>query len=284
VRRRVFAVLHLLGAVRHPLRAVRRTAGMWRAAMEDIEVGRHGHVASFNTLIGPRRRLALVQTRLPEVKRAGRAMGATVNDVVLAAVAGGGRALLAHRHEVAPGGVLQVSVPMSTRTATDEPGGNRVTMMLVPVPVDEADARERLRQIATVTRARKQLGRASVNFLLGSDLMPEWLIRWVMDRFMTTEQHMVNLFVTDVTGPDVEMRLAGVRLDDAYPIAPISGNVPIGVAVMSYGDQLNMLVHADPDSCPDLEHFVSGINASFMDLLGQVPSDPRQKVHPTDRR
>ena len=115
----------------------------------------------FNVRIGPHRRFTWVQSSLADFKLVKNALGGTVNDVVLAAVAGGlGGYMREHGHPTA-GVVLKALVPVSVR-ADDERGalGNRVAAMWVPLPVGVTDARARLQRISHTTVGVKESGQA----------------------------------------------------------------------------------------------------------------------------
>jgi diacylglycerol O-acyltransferase / wax synthase len=90
---------------------------------------------SLNVPVSGRHRLLLVRADLERARAAAHARGGTVNDLVLAAVAGGARRVLASRGELSPGLVLRASVAASARAAADLPAtGNRVGVMIVPLP------------------------------------------------------------------------------------------------------------------------------------------------------
>ena len=94
--------------------------------------------------VGPRRVWVSVDIPLAEVKSTGRALGATVNDVVLACVTGGFRDLLVHRGEPVEGRVVRNLVPVSMRPPGDDSAQNRISGMLGHLPVGIADPVDRL--------------------------------------------------------------------------------------------------------------------------------------------
>jgi diacylglycerol O-acyltransferase / wax synthase len=132
LRRRLRGVGHGLASLAHPgglLRAARGASPLWREAF-----AQRAPRTSLNRPIGPDRRLAVVRGRLEAAKRVAHAHQATVNDVVLSAVAGGLRRLLAGRGEEVEGLVLRVAVPVSLHQ--ERPGrarGNQDGMMVVPI-------------------------------------------------------------------------------------------------------------------------------------------------------
>ena len=84
---------------------------------------------------------------------------------------------------------------------------------------------------------------------------------------MVHRQRFFNLVVTNVPGPGVPLYVLGARMLEAFPIVPIAGNLSVGVAALSYGEQLTIGLLADPGACPDLDVFADGINHSFAELV-----------------
>jgi diacylglycerol O-acyltransferase / wax synthase len=221
---------------------------------------------SLNRPIGPDRRLAVVRGRLELAKQVAHAHQATVNDVVLAAVAGGLRQLLASRGEPVEGLVLRVMVPISLHH--EQPGqarGNQDAMMMVPLDLGEPDPVRRLARIAAETAARKHKAHPPVtNGIFGFVAVQRATYRFQV------HQRFVNLSVTNVPGPPVPLYLAGARLLELFPVVPIMGNITLDAGVLSYAGQLNLTAMADRDTCPDLEVFAHGLRSTLDDLARSV--------------
>lgn len=223
---------------------------------------RAGPRTSLNRPIGTDRRLAVVRSRLEVAKQIAHAHQATVNDVVLAAVAGGLRQLLAGRGEDLEGLVLRVMVPISLHH--ERPGqasGNQDAMMMVPLPLGEPDPVRRLALIAAETAARKRTAHPQVT----SGLFGFVAVQRATYRFQV-HQRFVNLSVTNVPGPPVPLYVAGARLLELFPMVPIMGNITLDVGVLSYAGQLNLTAMADQATCPDLEVFAQGVRGALDDL------------------
>jgi WS/DGAT/MGAT family acyltransferase len=221
--------------------------------------------SSLNESTGPDRQLAWVRARLDQVRAAGADRGATANDVLLAAVAGGVRHLLIARGEpVDEHTALHVLVPVSIRSA-DQRGmlGNRVTGLVVRLPIGIADPGQRLDAVAAETARHKagSEGRATTTLLDALDHVPAALVRWIAP--VVHHQPLVNLVVTNVPGPDLPLYLLGARMLEAFPIVPLVGNLSVGVAVLSYAGALNVGLTADRATCPDLGVLVEGIETSL---------------------
>jgi diacylglycerol O-acyltransferase / wax synthase len=242
-----------LSSLAHPSRTLRAWSA-WREAFAE-----RAPRTSLNRPIGADRRLAVVRSRLEVAKQVAHAHHATVNDVVLAAVAGGLRRLLAGRGEDVQELVLRAMVPISLHR--EQPGqarGNQDAVMMVPLPLGEPDHVRRLDLIAAETAARRQRARPQ----LGSGIFRFVAVQRGWYRILA-HQRSVNLTVTNVPGPPVPLSLAGARLLELFPVGSLMGNVTLAVAVFSYAGQLNLTAVADQDTCPDLEVFAEGVRSAL---------------------
>jgi WS/DGAT/MGAT family acyltransferase len=226
--------------------------------------------SSLNRPTGPRRTLAFVRQQLVAVKQAGRRQGATVNDVLLSAVAGGLRSLLLARGEPLPHDrTVKVMVPMSLRgDATRRALGNQVGALMLPLPLGIGDPRARLRAVATTSAAMKEHREVATSEweLAAADLVPGPLVA-PLGCGLLAHQPLVNLVVTNVPGPSFPLYAMGAEMLEAFPVVPLAGNLTLGVAALSYNGALNLGVTADADACPDAEAFVAGIERSFAQLV-----------------
>ena len=199
--------------------------------------------------------------------------GGTVNDLLLAAVSGGLRALLSARGDDVAAMTLRTSVPAATAAAHQASG-----IMLVDLPVGEPDPLRRLAAIHATTARAKQRLYDGAGAITGVGHLPLPLaragLRW-MRRFGGTR---VNLFVTDVPGPSSPLWLAGARMLEAVPVAPLVQHVGLGVAALSYAGELAVSVHAD-GSVTDLGVLAEGMAADFAAFRAAAatagPGEPR---------
>jgi WS/DGAT/MGAT family acyltransferase len=202
---------------------------------------------SLNRPTGAERHVAVVRVPLAPVVAAGHAHAATVNDVVLAAVGAATGRLVAARGEELP--ELIVSVPVSVRGSTEGRDlGNAVGVMPVAVPTT-GERRDRIERVTDATRAGKAVPRTTSSVILGPVfrlLARLGLFRWFIER-----QHLVHTFVTNLRGPDVELRLLDVPITDVAAITVVTGNVTASFAVLSYAGTLAVSVITDPVACPD---------------------------------
>jgi diacylglycerol O-acyltransferase / wax synthase len=129
-------------------------------ALRELLAEEPGPQTSLNRVIGQDRTLAVVRSSLEQVREVAHSHGATVNDVLLAVIAGGVRGLLGSRGEPIEGVILPIYVPVSLRRGRPgQQGGNLISQMVVPLPLGIADPGLRLQQIAAETAKRKAIDR-----------------------------------------------------------------------------------------------------------------------------
>ena len=264
LRRRSAGIARGLSTLLDPVGTLQRVRHGWPAMREVFTEGR-APKTSVNRRIGSARRLALVRTALDLTKEIGHAHDATVNDVLLTAVASGYRALLRHRGEPVDGLSLRTMVPVSLHH--EEQGAERGNVdagMVVPLPIDEPDEVARLEQIRAASAERKERTRPPAGGLFRSISVQRAFQRLV------ARQRLVNAYVANVPGPPATVHLAGAPVLELFPVVPITGNISIGVGALSYAGQFNITVVADRDLCPDLEVFVDGVERSLNALARSV--------------
>ena len=216
---------------------------------------------SLNRPTGPRRRLDVVTADLSATRRLGHACGGTVNDVLLAAIAGALRALLASRGERLD--LVTASVPVSARQVAAAGGnlGNQVGVMPVTVPAT-GDIAARVTRIAAITRARKTAGRGTSAALLG---LPFRLLAGTgLLRAFFSRQRLIHTFVTNLRGPEEPLAFAGAQVRSMIPIPSTTGNVTVTFGVLSYAGTLRLTVLSDPSRVPD----VAVLTAALRQELG----------------
>ncbi len=267
LRRRIHGCQGFVSGLAHPASTVRGVRRAWPAARETFAEGR-APKTSLNHPIGAGRTLALVRSRLDLVKGIAHAHHATVNDVLLTAVAGGLLSLLASRGECVGELVLRAFVPVSLHR--EQPGqarGNLDGAMIVPLPVGEPGHARRLQLIAADTAERKKKSRPPAGTFFRNAAIQRAFLRYA------TRQRLMNVYLANIPGPPVPLYLAGAPLLEVFPVVPILGNVSLGIGALSYAGQFNITVVADRDGSPHAGIFVEGIRAS-LDELSQPVSMP----------
>jgi WS/DGAT/MGAT family acyltransferase len=249
------------------LRSARQAWPAWREVLAERPSPR----TSLNRPVGTDRRMALLRSRLDVAKEIAHAHHATVNDVVLAAVAGGLRALLMSRGEDVTELVQRAMVTISLHEeAPWEARGNKPGWMMVPLPLGASDPVDRLELIAAETAARKRGARPEA----GSGIFRFLAAQRLWSRLFP-RQRSVNLVVTNAPGPPMPMYLAGARLLEVFPMMPTMGNLPLVVGVLSYDGELNFAVAADRDRCPDVATFTRGVHDT-LDALARSVGVPQE--------
>jgi WS/DGAT/MGAT family acyltransferase len=246
----------------------------------------------FNKPISPHRRVDWLSFDLATVKQIKTHFGGTINDVVLATVAGAVAKFLRQRRQAPAAPDLRVAVPVSVRAA-DERGtmGNRVSIWLVSLPVGEHDPRSRMATVCETTARLKQSEQS-----LGAEVLTqaaEWTTANLLNlavRFINRSS-LYNLIVTNVPGPPIPFYLLGSKMLAVYPHVPLFENQGIGVALLSYAGNLYWGVTGDWDQVPDLGHFSKAIAESFSELCeaagvesAAAPSLKRTRPVPRRRR
>ena len=220
----------------------------------------------YNVEIGPDRRFTWVRTSLAQFKAVRSLYGCTVNDVVLTAVTGMLRRHLQRRGEDVDGRELIAMVPVNLRRESEHAPGNRVASMYAPLPVGVADPVARLRHVAeTMDRVKHggQVAGGEMVTRLGV-LVPPALMHQAVQ--LMAGPWTFNLTVTNIPGPRVALWARGRQLLDLIPMVPLAPRHALGVAIMSYQDNLCFGLVGDREAMPDLESMAEDLRAE-LDLL-----------------
>lgn len=240
---------------------LRRLSGA-ASQLRPVFRGRLAH-SSLNKPTGPRRRIASVQVDLSQIHSAARAHQATVNDVVLSAIAAALHRLLAVRDELVDEFVI--SVPFSARreTGVDDLGNQSG---VIPLRVSGVgDPARRLESLAETTRAAKKAQRGASTAMLSPFfrlLAVTGLYRRFVDR-----QRLIHTFVSNVRGPESRLSFAGCPITSIIPLSAGTGNVTVSFAVLSYAGRLTVTLIADPDTCPDLPELRDALEEELQVLV-----------------
>jgi len=253
--------------VRGPRRALDRASQLARSMSTLVDRNAIAPRTSLNRRVGRNRRFEPVRVSLDDVKAVRKKLGGTVNDVVLAGVAGGLARLLESRDELEPGLTLKVMCPVSVRDESEQMQlGNRVSAMFVPLAVGEPDPMRRLEAVRAVTADLKERQQA-VGAAFLSDLT-QYAAPTLMGMAarLAHRQPFFNLIVTNVPGPQTPLYCMGGRMLEAYPIVPLTRNLSVVVGILSYCGQLHLGLFADRDAFADLGVLAGGIEDAFAEL------------------
>jgi diacylglycerol O-acyltransferase / wax synthase len=222
---------------------------------------------SLNDPIGTLRRIEAVTVDLDELKAIKNRLGGTVNDVALAAVTGGLRALLLYRGETPPRRGLRAMVPMNIREAAQQLGlGNRITSLFAHLPVGTADPLARYEQVVAET-TRLKTGSEGIGTKTVIDLTalaPPVLHATLARTLFATR--LFNVTITNVPGPPMTLYALGAQLRELYGLVPIAADHALGVAILSYDGNVTLTISADRTSVPDIEVFRTAIEESLEEL------------------
>jgi len=254
-------------AVQVPQRAVAQLGQLGRSMATLAEGRLLAPRLSINQPVGRHRRFLDVQVPLDDVKAVRRVYGGTVNDVVLAGVAGGLARLLNTRGELRPNLTVKVMCPVSVRDEHEHLAlGNRVSTLVVPLAVGEPDPVARLASVRAATEDLKERHQAvAAATLVG---LTEYAAPTLLGLAARAAHHQVffNLVSTNVPGPQVPLYCMGAEMLEAYPMVPLSRNLGLGIAILSYCGRLHLGLLADRDAFPDLAVLAQGMTDSFAEL------------------
>jgi WS/DGAT/MGAT family acyltransferase len=271
-----------LGDVKQGAMKVAGAAGGVLSAVR--AAARPAPTSPLNVEIGKARRFATADASLEDFKRIKRYHDTTVNDVVLAVVAGGLRNWLLMRGEsVRTSTTLRAMVPVSVRGAEQAgAAGNHVAAYLVDLPIGEPSPVVRLQRVAFAMRGHKEAGQAvaaqAITGLAG--FAPPTLHAMGARVASDLSRRVYNLVVTNVPGPQMPLYAAGATMLAAYPVVPLARGQAVSVGVTSYNGGVHFGLNADRDSMPDLELLATQIHEAIDELLDTV----RERRTPRPRR
>jgi diacylglycerol O-acyltransferase len=252
-------------------RVLARRAG--RALRGAVALGASVVPVAPTSLAGPlsrQRRFTSVTVPMADVRAVRAVLPGTVNDVALTSVAGGFRALLLARGERPDAHAVRTLVPVSARQPGEETiPDNRVSLLLVHLPVDVDDPVARLREVRRRVAAAGAAGEAEAGATLTSIAGVEPFLPVALGvrlAFHLPQRHLVTV-TTNVPGPRLPVYALGRRCVRIIPYVPIADRVRVGVAVFSYADELVFGITADYDTVGDLDVLAGGVEDTFDALL-----------------
>jgi diacylglycerol O-acyltransferase len=227
--------------------------------------------------ISGRRTAAFTSTPLAEIKAIKNHFGVTVNDVVMAIIAGGLRSWLGARGEL-PAEPLAAMVPISVR-APDQGGafGNKMAMMIPPLHTEVDDPARRLELTHESMRSAKERHQAVPATLLQDAnhfIPPVLLARAARASAIVASSPRrgaaANVLISNIPGSRVPQYMAGARLLAHFPLSAIFHGVGLNVTVVSYGDQVDWGIAGDPEQIGDAWGMIDDLVASQAELLALV--------------
>ncbi len=260
----------LSAAMADPGRTIRQAVGGIQAAARFAPSLWPAVSSSLSGNIGQQRRYAWSRASLADIKTIKNEFGGTVNDVVLAAISGGFRALLLERGEEPEPHEVPSLVPVSVRAPGDNGSfGNQVSATVTNLPVHIADPVERLAAV----RAEQDSLKESHEAMLGQALIALGqysaypLTSWLVRKMFLLPQREIVTVTTNVPGPQQPLYWMGRRLEEIIPYVPIASRVRIGISIFSYDGDVAFGVTGDYAANPDLDVLARGIEQGVSELL-----------------
>lgn len=224
--------------------------------------------APFNKPLTGERKVACSEFSFAEIRAIRGECGGTVNDVVLAVLGGAlGRYLEMHG-QTTEGRTIRILTPVNVRRE-DEQGalGNRVSMLLVEVPVGGRDPVERLKLVTEKTERLKRQNVASGIELLGRMLnSPPPMLQALAGALPPPPNTLANMICTNVPGPMIPLYTVGHRMIAHYPLVPIAWEMGIGCGVTSYDQKLYFGLMADPQAAADVGRLKEFLDQAVVEL------------------
>jgi diacylglycerol O-acyltransferase len=256
-----------LGLARSPRRLLATPGGIARVGRALLHaILPFAPASALNRRSSPSRHLAMLCRPLEDLRRIKNRHQTTVNDVLLATVAGGLRGFLAERGEAAVD--LKTMVPVSVR-GDDARGalGNRIAFLFTKLPCAEADPLARLQKINAVSAQRKAAHEAE-----GSNAALQALAH-VPRPLQRAASHLVasplafNLVVSNIPGPPKPLYMLGCELTHAYPVVPIAEGHALSIGMTTVQNEACLGVYADRQTLPDVDRLAGHLDSAIDELL-----------------
>ncbi len=257
-----------MDALAHPERALARAREAAEGVGEILWAGLNpAPETPLNVPIGPHRRFVGVSSQLADLKLVKNTFGGTVNDVVLAVVAGALRSFLISRGRHTAGIEMRALVPVSVRSEDQhEASGNRIVVMRGPLPVYISGPLNRLRFVSSAMDGLKESKQAlGAEVIAGAqNFAPPTILAQASRLNFSTR--LFNLIVTNVPGPQFPLYVLGREMLQAFPVAFLPENHALAIAIMSYNGQMNFGLLGDFDALPDIDAIGENIESELATL------------------
>ena len=218
-----------------------------------------------NRKIGNARRFAAQSWPLDRVRKVGKKLGGTINDVVLAMCSASLRQYLSELNAL-PTKPLITMMPMSLRR-DDSDAGNQVAMVLANLGTHLDDAGERFGLIRRSVQASKaRLSQMTPTGIMNYTTMLAGPSGLNMITGLAPERQLFNVVISNVPGPKKTLYWNGARMEGIYPVSiPVNG-LALNITLVSYDDQLNFGLTACRRSVPHMQRMLEYLENGLVEL------------------
>ena len=225
------------------------------------------------TPLGDKRAAWSEPIQLPEIKAASRALGCSVNDMLLAAVAGALRGYLKEKGDPTEGVEVRALVPINLRPPTAKPTlGNRFGVMAIELPVGFENPLERLFEVRRRMEVLKKSYEPATTLGLLAAL--GYAPKIVQDKVFDLLLSRATAVMTNVPGPQNPLYLAGSELKQVVFWVPQAGEIGMGLSILSFNGKVNFGLITDAALVPDPQSIIARIEPEFERLLYFVLMQP----------
>jgi WS/DGAT/MGAT family acyltransferase len=219
---------------------------------------------------------------LDSVKEIGLYFRCTINDVLMAAVAGALRDYLSDRGDDLEDAELRVAIPVNVRAESSGIElGNQFSLVLLSLPVNLDDSVRRLRETRKRMRSLKESADAFVGFQMMKimGIPPESITKRGADFFSSKFTGVLS----NVPGPRQHLYFTDKKIKNMMFWVPRSGEVALGISIISYAGSVTLGIATDRRVAPDPEKITEYFTREFGELLRLARTDVLQRT-PTGRR
>ncbi len=206
---------------------------------------------------------------LADIKAVGKALGCSVNDVLLSCAAGAIRGYLVERGEKVDGAELRAMVPVNLRPSGPVRSlGNKFGLVPLLLPIGIDDPLERVMTVRSRMNELKDGYTAAIALtLLGAaGLAPRWLQKQALDLLASK----ATAVMTNVPGPQHALYMAGSRLQRMMYWVPQSGDIGVGISILSYDGGVQFSLVTDKKLCARPQDIIDRFLPEFETLLYAV--------------
>lgn len=226
--------------------------------------------APFNKRLTPERKLAWSAYEFSEFRAIRQVTGGTVNDVVLAILGGALDRYYEAHGTPTDGQTARILTPVNVRRENERGAlGNRISMLLVEVPLGLRDPIERLTIIRDQTERLKRQNIADGLEVASNGLagISPW-VQAMAGALPKPPNTVANMVCTNVPGPMIPLYCVGHQLEAHYPLFPIAWEMGVGCAVTSYNQKLYFGLMADASAAPDVDRLATFLTDAYAELRG----------------